>query len=216
MRTWYSRVPPLRRAGGVVCAALALLGAAACRDSSANTVVERLSACDLVSPGKLQSRAPVSARDACYAACEVEAECAELTALYCERAKSASIRECQRTCEEPAPCRNGEGRYTVSQVCDGREQCDDGTDEAGCPEPFFCAGSGARIQVYQRCNGVADCTDGSDEAGCSGTEQLFACRTRARGLAQVVPYARVCDLVEDCADGSDEGADQGCAELRCP
>jgi Low-density lipoprotein receptor domain class A len=193
-----------------------LLAIAGCRDSSANTVVERLSACDLVSEGKLQARPPGSVRDACYAACEVGAECTELTALYCDRSKSAAIRQCQRDCEEPAPCQDGKGTYTVTQACDGRDQCSDGSDEAGCPEAFFCDGSGARIQAYQRCNGVADCTDGSDEADCSGSEQLFACRTRARGLAQYVPYERVCDLVEDCADGSDEGAAQGCAELRCP
>ena len=50
-----------------------------------------------------------------------------------------------------------------SNVCDGAEQCDDGTDEAGCQ---FTCNDGEVLLGGDRCDGFEQCTEGEDELGC--------------------------------------------------
>ncbi|KAK7080826.1 hypothetical protein SK128_017447 [Halocaridina rubra] len=67
--------------------------------------------------------------------------------------------------------------------CDGREECDDGSDEEGCPtdpstisycssEQFRCEDNGYCISLSWQCDGEIDCTDGSDEDDCFITNTL--------------------------------------------
>ncbi len=63
----------------------------------------------------------------------------------------------------------------LSQVCDGRNDCEDDQDETNCKnvkiikcpeETFHCINDGTCISDKNRCDGKDDCTDGSDEMFC--------------------------------------------------
>ena len=66
--------------------------------------------------------------------------------------------------------------------CDGDEDCEDGSDEAGCtgetvscPAPGWrCDNSSRCLGVAELCDGTAHCKDGSDEGGECGERQCHA------------------------------------------
>jgi len=81
-----------------------------------------------------------------------------------------------------APCRTtNETYYYASEVCDGVQNCSDGTDETSCDVLFECdyfADSGlpnprkTDIRPHQYCNGSLDCVRGEDEPeGCASTSR---------------------------------------------
>lgn len=69
-------------------------------------------------------------------------------------------------------CKTG-GVLNFDRVCDGRLDCNDGSDEIKelcyrtvCPVGQFRCHYGACVSKSMKCNGVRDCADGSDEMQC--------------------------------------------------
>ncbi|EGT51790.1 hypothetical protein CAEBREN_04069 [Caenorhabditis brenneri] len=93
---------------------------------------------------------------------------------------------------------------TAEKLCDGVEECPDGSDEAVCTstcskDQFKCSANNVCLPLSAKCDGVRDCSDGSDEKDCN------KCQKGAHKCGkQCVKASQVCDGVAQCADRSDE------------
>ncbi|XP_039515822.1 low-density lipoprotein receptor-like isoform X2 [Pimephales promelas] len=110
------------------------------------------------------------------------------------------------------PCKDGSECVLYSHVCDGENDCADGSDEDECASvcsmgQFQCAHGKKCIEQRQKCDGVAQCQDRSDEVDCFKEGCALRCdETRC------IPESFICDGDADCADGSDEAS---CGEESC-
>ncbi|XP_047660949.1 low-density lipoprotein receptor-related protein 2 isoform X4 [Tachysurus fulvidraco] len=122
-------------------------------------------------------------------------------------------------CESTASC------MSPIQLCDGKLDCPDGSDELSCIDSclkigdYLCKNRRKCIERYLVCDGRSDCSDGSDEMECSAAAMpkeaaALKCRLGSKlckDARDCVLNTHVCDGEIDCKDGSDE---EGC-DLQC-
>ncbi|XP_010075590.1 PREDICTED: low-density lipoprotein receptor-related protein 2-like, partial [Pterocles gutturalis] len=117
------------------------------------------------------------------------------------------------TCAASHQAACGVACIPVPWLCDGEQQCPDGTDEqcdvacGGDPHIWQCD-DGQCVSRSWRCDGVADCLDGSDEQDCVCGAKKVQCP----GTHHCIPHWELCDRHQDCEDGWDE---EGCPQQPC-
>uniref|UniRef100_H0W3X9 EGF-like domain-containing protein n=1 Tax=Cavia porcellus TaxID=10141 RepID=H0W3X9_CAVPO len=114
------------------------------------------------------------------------------------------------------PCREGKKCVSPESLCDGEQDCLDGSDEENCfqtchrPGVFQCLDGSRCIEGKYRCDGAHQCPDGSDEVACWKPPE--DCSLRCDENTRCIPKSWLCDGNPDCSDKKDE---QGCLHENC-
>lgn len=93
---------------------------------------------------------------------------------YCPRSIKLSSFLGSRSASGEFLCSHGKMCIPEAQVCDGRPQCRDQSDELDCREQtrscdHRCADGSRCVPRKFLCDGERDCLDGTDEVGCGKT-----------------------------------------------
>ncbi|CAD5123495.1 DgyrCDS11838 [Dimorphilus gyrociliatus] len=110
-------------------------------------------------------------------------------------------------------CNNSEFIH-IWAVCNGKNDCVDGSDEIGCtlecPSSFYSCGNGECIPFSYQCDQKEDCSNGKDESNCvlkTCDQDEFMCVN-----GQCIKNTDRCDRIEHCMDGSDESECDFCMQ----
>ena len=148
--------------------------------SSCVAFFQKLRGCSLLTQGPLNCREPATVEGRSFVDCEArclnQLACPVLQDFFCssdseDMSETDSLRTCLDACEVIFTCADGEATFAWFEKCDGTDDCDDGSDEAGCP--MFTCTSGEKVLARWKCDGYKDCDDGSDEAGCPARAELI-------------------------------------------
>ncbi|XP_039074704.1 basement membrane-specific heparan sulfate proteoglycan core protein isoform X3 [Hyaena hyaena] len=121
--------------------------------------------------------------------------------------------------DRPVPCGPHEAMCPSGQcipkdyLCDGQEDCKNGSDELNCgppppcePNEFACRNGHCALKLWH-CDGDFDCEDHTDEADCPAKRPEDKCKPTEFHCVSTntcIPASFHCDEESDCPDRSDE------------